>query len=75
MTISLKGIVMVNDQLQQLIQRLPTLLCAALVGGVVMGGMSRFPVLIEVNLGEEQSHVKFDSRTGDWCEAIGVNTY
>ena len=72
---SLKGVVMANDQLQQLIQRLPILLFGALVGGVVMGGMSRFPVLIEVNLGEEQSHVKFDSRTGDWCEAISINTY
>lgn len=66
---------MTNEQLQQLIQCLPMLFLGGLIGGVVMSGMSRFPVLIEVNLGEEQSQVKFDSRTGDWCEAISVNTY
>ena len=62
-------------QYQQIIKRLPTVLAGVMVGAVLMYGMGRFPVLIEVNWGAEESHVRFDSRTERWCEAVSVATY
>lgn len=64
-----------HEQYQQMIKRLPTLLIGAFGGVVLMCGVSRFPVLIEVDWGVEESRVKFDSRTENMCEAISVNTY
>ena len=54
-------------QIQHLIKESPALLAGVALGGVVMYGMSRFPVLVEVNWGVEERQFIFDNRTEQWC--------
>ena len=63
-----------HEQVQQILKGLPSLLAGALVGVVLVYGMGRFPVLIEVNWGAEENRVKFDSRTEQWCPDVSINT-
>jgi hypothetical protein len=56
------------EQIQLIIKRAPTLLTGTLLGAVIMYGISRFPVLVEINWGIEERQIKFDNRTEHWCE-------
>lgn len=56
------------EKIEQMIKRLPMVLIGALVGSALMHGADQFPVLVEVNWSPEESYIRFDSRTEQWCE-------
>jgi hypothetical protein len=55
------------NKIRQSIKRSPALLAGVALGGVIVYGMSRFPVLVEVNWGVEERQFIFDNRTEHWC--------
>lgn len=53
-----------------LMKRSPKVLLGIAIGISLTGISARFPVLVEVNWGTEESRIKFDSRNSGLCEAV-----
>ena len=73
-TLAIRGKAMDWQQIWQIAKRSPAALVGVLAGAVLMYGANQFPVLIEATWGEEESHIKFDSRMERWCEVAEVHT-
>jgi hypothetical protein len=54
-------------QIKLIVKRAPALLTGVIIGGVIVYGISRFPVLVEIKWSIEEHHIKFDNRTERWC--------
>lgn len=57
-----------------LLKRSSEVLLGVAIGASIMCVSAQFPVLVEVNLGTEESRVKFDSRNGGLCEVTETVT-
>lgn len=55
-----------------LLKRSSKVLLGAAIGASLMCGAARFPILVEVNWGTEESRIKFDSRSSGLCEVTKV---
>jgi hypothetical protein len=55
-----------------LLKRSSKVLLGAAIGATLMCGTARFPILVEVNWGTEESRIKFDSRSNGLCEVAEI---
>jgi hypothetical protein len=64
----LRGVGMDYIKVWALVKRSSKVLLGVAIGASVTCVSARVPILVEVNLGTEESHIKFDSRNGELCE-------
>ena len=52
----------------EMLQRSYKVVVGAAVGGLAVCIFSRLPIVVEIQLGEQESRIMLDSRSGQMCE-------